>query len=123
MALPGADDLARLLSHHALPTLKLKEVAESLEGIAAAAVFGSYASEAARAGSDIDVLVVGDVSRVEAQAAFRGLARELKREINVTTLSPREFRRQSRSRESFVSEVLAKPYLPLKGALDAAQKH
>jgi predicted nucleotidyltransferase len=122
MELPGADELARLLSRHALPTRRLKEVSASLEGVVAAAVFGSYASGTARAESDIDVLVVGDVSRVDAHAAFRGVARELKREINVTTLSLREFRQQSRSPRSFVAELLAKPTLPLKGMLDAAAK-
>lgn len=118
--LPGAADLMRLISHYGLPIQQLRQVADTLTSIVAAAVFGSYASGTARPDSDIDVLVVGAISRVDAQAAFKELARTLNRSINVTTLKSEEFSRQANAPSSFVKDVLSNPFLPLKGDLNAA---
>ena len=118
--LKGAEDLTRLISHYALPVQRLREVADSLDSVTVAAVFGSYASGKAKPDSDIDVLVVGEISRVDAQAAFKALARDLNRAINVMALKDAEFIRQWRLRSSFVRDVLSNPFLPLKGDLSAA---
>ena len=117
--LPGASDLARLIAHYSLPTQELRDAAASLGADAAAAVFGSSAAGPASAGSDIDVLVIGTISRVDAQATFKSLARRLSRPVNVTVLTPEEFHRQAQVANSFVADVLSKPTLLLQGELNA----
>lgn len=119
LELPGAVELGRLIAQYSLPTDRLRQVANSLPSVVAAAVFGSYAFGSAQSESDIDVLIVGEISRIEAQASFNKIAREFSKKINVTVLTREEFKSQAPLESSFVAEVLSNPLIPLKGDLHA----
>lgn len=97
----------------------LRACIDALEGVEAAAVFGSYARHEERASSDIDVLVLGDVSELRTNAALKPLSRKYSREFNATVFSPEEFKSLATAHDTFVVEVLAHPQLPLKGDIHA----
>ena len=86
------------------------------ERIDLALVFGSVAKQTDRAGSDIDLLVVGDTLTVgeilplviDAEAA-------LGRKVNPTCYTVPEFERRRTESDSFVNRVLAQPTLLLWG--------
>ena len=85
----------------------------------AAAIFGSWAEGHTTAGSDIDLLVVGDVDRGELLAAAPEVGRLAGREIDVTAYRPDEFADKIASGSGFLTTVLRGPLLPLVGDLAA----
>ena len=93
-------------------------LAEALAPIAAslqlAFVFGSVAQGRETAGSDVDVMLVGDAGFAEAVQHLYPAQTSLGREINVQVMSAREFAAKARS-EPFLRDVLAKPKLFLIG--------
>ena len=88
--------------------------------ITLAAVYGSQAAGTARAGSDVDLLVVGTVEEMALHKAIAETESQLARAVNYTLLTPREFARRRRERGGFVARVLAGPLIPLLGSPDGA---
>lgn len=94
----------------------LRQALAPLEAdIRRAFVFGSVASGRETAGSDIDLIIVGEVGFAEAVSALHPVQEALGREINPKVYSPREWDRLARSQDAFVREVLAKPQLDVIG--------
>jgi len=91
----------------------------ALEGIASqiqfALLFGSFAQGTETAGSDVDVLVVGEASFAEVVRALYSAQEKLQREINPVVYSPAEFQLRLHNKEPLVMDVLAKPKLFLIG--------
>ena len=84
-------------------------------------VFGSMARGTAGPDSDVDILVMGDLSTIEAQAAFKPVGRKHKREISVLVMDRDTLRKQAAEGTPFWQDVLAHPVITLKGIpLDAA---
>ncbi|SHN34769.1 nucleotidyltransferase domain-containing protein [Rhizobacter sp. OV335] len=79
------------------------------------AVFGSQAAGTADALSDVDVLVVGELSAVSAQAAFKPVGRQHHKSINVVVVSPPELALQLSAGSAFWSSVAAGARVDLKG--------
>lgn len=79
-------------------------------------VFGSTASGQAGMHSDIDVLVVGDVSFSELVTHLYPIQEKLGREINPKLFQLEEWERGLQEQSAFVRDVLAKPKLFLKGS-------
>ena len=77
-------------------------------------VFGSMAQGRETAGSDIDVMLIGDVGFVQAVEALHPAQSVLGREVNAQVLSAKEFRAKAR-KEPFLVDALAKPKLFLIG--------
>lgn len=116
---PLFDDLAGLFrkTHGAVPILR-----EALLPLAArirvALVFGSVARGAESAGSDIDVLVLGEVGFAELVQALHPLQQRLGREINPVLYAPAEFQARARNGDAFARELLDKPKVFLTGDKD-----
>jgi len=68
-------------------------------------VYGSQATGDARADSDVDLMVVGDVSLREISGPVREAGRALRRVVNPMLYSPEEYRAELRTKDSFVAEV------------------
>jgi hypothetical protein len=79
------------------------------------AVFGSQAAGTAEVLSDVDVLVVGELSAVSAQAAFKPVGRKHHKSINVVVVSPPELALQLSAGSAFWSSVAGGPRVDLKG--------
>ncbi len=83
--------------------------------IMAAFIYGSIARGKERKGSDVDVLIVGQVSFAEVTSAMSGLQVTLGREINPTVYPPAEFRSKVHSGNHFLETVLRDEKLFLIG--------
>lgn len=88
------------------------------EGIDAAFVFGSIATGAADAESDIDLMVIGRVGLRALAKRLSGVSARLGREINPYTLTPAEFGRRLKARDHFITSVLATPKVFIVGDED-----
>lgn len=84
----------------------------------AAAIFGSWASGARRADSDVDVLVVGAAGLRELRRVVRPVEKSTGRRIDLTLLSDAEFRKLVADGSSFVRGVLESPMTVLVGDLN-----
>jgi predicted nucleotidyltransferase len=81
----------------------------------AAFLFGSAARAQDTLASDLDVFVVGDVSRFELAARLGEAERELGREVNAMAYSHNEVDRRLAAGDGFLREVFAGPKLMLAG--------
>ncbi len=85
----------------------LRDGLASLAGrISVAFIYGSVAGLKQKSGSDVDLMVIGDVSFGDVVAALGAAQELLHREINPTVYSPAEFKRKLKARHHFLSSVL-----------------
>ena len=87
--------------------------------IDAAFVFGSMASGTESAGSDIDLMVVGDAGFAEIVDVTYAAQATLGREINPKVMSASEWQAKKAERNAFLQDVLNKPRIMLIGDADA----
>jgi predicted nucleotidyltransferase len=100
----------------------LNDIADALpEEVDAAVVFGSVARGEESAGSDIDVLVLGDhLSSLKINARLKPVGRKHHREIHATVASRLEFEAKLAQGEGFASNVVSSPLIPIKGIFNYA---
>ncbi len=104
-------------THGMVPALR--EALAPLAGwIRLALVFGSMARGTQTAGSDIDLLVVGEVGFAELVQALYPLQQTLQREINPVLYTAAEFHRRLQGGEAFVRQLLDQPNVFLTGDKD-----
>lgn len=87
--------------------------------IDAAFIFGSMASGTESAGSDIDLMVVGDAGFAEIVDVTYAAQATLGREINPKVMSASEWQAKKAERNAFLQDVLNKPRIMLIGDADA----
>jgi len=85
------------------------------ERIRVAFIYGSLARAEARRASDVDLLVVGNVSFGEIVSALHAAQVALRREVNPTVYSPAEFQAKSAARHHFLTSVLRDKKIFLAG--------
>ncbi|MBI4490867.1 MAG: winged helix-turn-helix transcriptional regulator, partial [Deltaproteobacteria bacterium] len=78
-------------------------------------IYGSVARRTERRDSDVDVMVVGDVTFGEVVSALRPAQETLGREINPTVYPPGEFRSKLRANHHFLKSVVRETRLFLIG--------
>lgn len=96
----------------------LKDIVSAHKGISLALLHGSYAKNKEKAGSDIDVIIVGKILRGRFTDDIRRLEAQLNRQINFTTFSEAEFETERRKEGSFLKLVLKDKFITLKGRLN-----
>jgi len=85
----------------------LRAVLAPLAGrIRVAFVYGSVAQGTERRASDLDIMVLGDVSFAEASEALAGAQGAIGREVNPTVYPPAEFRTKLAAKHHFLRSVL-----------------
>lgn len=116
---PLFDDLAALFrkTHGAAPVLR-EALAKLGEQIELAWVFGSVARGTETVGSDVDLLVLGDVGFADLVRTVHPVHEALGREVNPVLYSIAEFRKRLKADDPFVRELLDKPKLFVKGSKD-----
>jgi predicted nucleotidyltransferase len=88
------------------------------ERIERAFVFGSVASGRETAGSDIDLVIIGDIGFSEAVTALYPIQDILGREVNPKVYNPGEWARLEQTGDPFVRDVLSKSQLDVIGGQD-----
>jgi predicted nucleotidyltransferase len=101
-------------------------LADALKPVAAkvrtAFVYGSIAAGNEQSDSDIDLMVVGQVSPADLALPLRRARELLGREINPTLYTPTEFSKKRAANDSFLKQVLDKPKLFVLGNKDELGK-
>ena len=78
-------------------------------------VFGSMASGKESSTSDIDLMIIGEVSFAEVVKLLYPLQERLGREINPKIYSKEEWILMKRAKSAFIKDVLAKPRMDVMG--------
>jgi uncharacterized protein len=97
----------------------LSEALAPLAGrIRNAFIYGSFARGEEGARSDVDVMVIGDVTFGDVVDALRPAQEKLGREVNPTVYPEAEFREKLASGHHFLTSVVSAPKIFLKGDED-----
>jgi predicted nucleotidyltransferase len=113
------EDLRNLLKKTVGVVDVLREALAPLANkIDAAFVYGSVARGDERAGSDLDLMIIGDAKFADVIQALVDAREALRREINPNLYPPREFGRKSAAGEPFLERVLADKKLFVIGGDD-----
>jgi predicted nucleotidyltransferase len=83
--------------------------------VVTAFVYGSIATGSQQSDSDIDLMVVGQVSPHDLALPLRRARESLGREINPTVYAHAEFERKHAASDPFLRQVLDKPKLLVLG--------
>ena len=119
---PALTPLKLLLQQDSETTQVLRTELDALdEAVDTAVVFGSVARGETDADSDIDLLLIAPkLSKLVAQAHFKAAGRKLGRPVNVQVFTVQAWQAALESGDPFVHDILSKPVVTLKGALDVA---
>jgi predicted nucleotidyltransferase len=97
----------------------VRDALKPLEGkIELALVFGSMASVKEDYDSDVDVLVVGDLTLQDVVEALSDAEQRLMREVNPVVMTADSFRLKRDKKDRFITRVMAEPKILLKGTLE-----
>ena len=97
----------------------LRKALSSVGGIETAFIYGSFASNKEKSTSDIDLMIIGgpDISSLNKKIAK--LEHGLKRDINSSIYTVREYRKKKRAGSGFIKELVRNPKIMLFGSEDA----
>jgi len=115
-ACPIYDELRGLFRKTVGAASEIRQALESIEGIEAAFIYGSVARGEERAGSDIDLFLVGKLDENELLPRIREAEDTLGREVNYTIYSTKEFKERKKRHDPFISTVLEEPIVPVIGS-------
>jgi predicted nucleotidyltransferase len=116
-----AHPLYREIHNLVLKTTGLADLfKEALEEkkIRIAFIFGSIADGNEKAGSDVDLIVIGNLGLRELSGLLSGLAEKIGREINPHVFSMDEFSQRLDQNDPFLSRVISSSKLFIKGNKD-----
>jgi predicted nucleotidyltransferase len=112
----------RDLVRRTMGVIPLLAAALDREDVVVAFVYGSVATGEDRPDSDVDVMVVGEADLYALAEPLAEMAQETGREIAPVTYRPEEFRAGLREGNAFLSSVVRKPKVFLKGDEDALRE-
>jgi predicted nucleotidyltransferase len=84
--------------------------------IRAAFVFGSIARGEEKAGSDVDLMVIGTLGLRDASRLLSGISDRIGREINPHVLREDDFRKRVQTKDHFVSSIMESPKIFVIGS-------
>jgi predicted nucleotidyltransferase len=93
----------------------LKNMLSSLQGIRIAFVYGSFAGKKEKGSSDIDLMIIGTPDNSLLNERIAELENTLKREINPTIYSMKEYLAKKKAKSGFIIELLKNPKIMLIG--------
>jgi len=102
-----------------LKTLGLADVLKSAlldKRVRMAFVFGSIARGEEKAGSDVDLMVIGQLGLRDLSRLLSGVEEKIGRDVNPHVLREEEFRKRLRAKEHFVSRVMESPKIFIIGS-------
>jgi predicted nucleotidyltransferase len=99
----------------------LKETLSREKKIDYAFIFGSIASGTETAKSDIDLMVIGDVSLEKLLRLMRSPEKSLGREINPSLYSIKDYKIRIKKKDPFIARIMNEPRIMLIGDNDGLQ--
>ncbi|OYW07109.1 MAG: hypothetical protein B7X11_00545 [Acidobacteria bacterium 37-65-4] len=90
-----------------------------MDGVEAAAIYGSVAAGTDTGRSDVDLLVVGSADPIALHEAISAVEDRLGRPVNYTVLTTKELTTRKRRKEPFLARVLSGDVIPVLGDLHA----
>ncbi|PIS32114.1 hypothetical protein COT40_01790 [Candidatus Peregrinibacteria bacterium CG08_land_8_20_14_0_20_41_10] len=94
-------------------TRRLSEKIKDLKKLKEAYIFGSYAQNKLQQESDIDILLIGDHSTIEAKRLILPLQKIIKREINIIDLSLKELESRKKNKDAFISTLFSQKIIKI----------
>lgn len=91
----------------------LKTALKKLPKLESAYIFGSYAKDSMDASSDIDILLIGSHSSLEAQKAVLSLQKNIQREINIVNMTQEEFTKKKKQKNEFIKNIFSQSVIKL----------
>jgi predicted nucleotidyltransferase len=104
-----------------IPDLLRAALLPRSSSIGQAFLYGSVARGEEGAASDIDLMVIGDISFFDVVAAVSPLQQTLGREINPTVFDAAEYARRLGAKDPFLTRVEKQPRIDLIGGDDVAR--
>ncbi len=111
-------DLQHIIIKTAAADTILREALHSVQGVDLAVLYGSFAKGRAASQSDLDLLIIGDVTDRALVPAIARAEEFLGREVSYTRYPRGEARDKAKRRGSFVRNVLAGPNVLILGDSD-----
>lgn len=111
----SVEPLRRLLEVTLGAKARIRSALQAMPGVEHAAIYGSWATAEAGAASDIDLLVIGPMSRAAVIDGLADVEHVLNREIDVTIFDRTQFERRLTEGSGFLRTVLDGPLIPLVG--------
>lgn len=93
----------------------LRKILQSLKNIKTAFIYGSFASNKENITSDIDLMIIGNPDTSNLNEKIANLEKILRREINPTIYSFKQYRAKKKAKSGFVLELLRNPKIMLIG--------
>ncbi|MFH1772480.1 MAG: nucleotidyltransferase domain-containing protein [Candidatus Omnitrophota bacterium] len=93
----------------------LKSALAEIKGIESAFIYGSFAKGDDDAASDIDLFIIGNINEDILIAAINSIEKRLKREINYSLYSRKDFNKKRKDKDPFVTEVIKNAKIFLVG--------
>jgi predicted nucleotidyltransferase len=113
---PVFNDLKALMVKSAGVADVLREALGGLaEQVAVAFIYGSLARGEGKANSDVDVMIIGEVSFGEVVAALQAAQKAIGREVNPSVYASSEYKRKLRAKHHFLCSVVSLPKVFLVG--------
>jgi predicted nucleotidyltransferase len=115
-ACPVFEELASILRKTSgVADVLTAALAPARKRIRAAFVYGSVAGGRERAGSDVDLMVIGELGFAQAVKLLHPAQEVLGREISPRVYSGKEWRQKRRAPDAFLRDVLARPRIFVMG--------
>lgn len=92
----------------------IKKALSKLEGLQDSYIFGSFASGKMSSESDIDILLVGSHSSLDAKRLLLPLQKKLGRELNIVDMTTEDLRKRRKMKDDFLKNVFSKKIIDLK---------
>ena len=93
----------------------MRKELSAVPNIETAFIYGSFAANKEKSASDIDLMVIGDPKSSLLNEKLSALERRLKREINPTVYSMREYKAKKRGKSGFIMDLLRNPKIMILG--------
>jgi predicted nucleotidyltransferase len=119
---PIFEDLKNILFKSTGIAEVLKHSFRKSDAIRIAFIYGSYAKDEENILSDIDLLVIGNISSKELSRLLSKPKKELSREINYAVFRPEEFRRKIKKKDHFLYTVLSDKKIFIVGNRNELEK-
>jgi predicted nucleotidyltransferase len=85
----------------------LKKKINKLKDLQSAWIFGSYAKNSFQQESDIDLLLVGSHSSIEAKRLILPLGKDLGREISIMDMTEKELQSRKKKKDEFIKNIFS----------------